>query len=94
MKRLVFILSLFILILTGCSKDECYSCDPEVDAWVKENYIEIQKYTREKIASYPLKQERAILRALTPETRKKIWREKVDYIKTLKWSKEEIYYIN
>lgn len=94
MKKLAFILSLFLLILTGCSKEECYSCDPEIDSWIKENYTEIQKYTREKISSYPLSYEKAILRALTAERRKEIWSEKIDYIKSMKWSNEEIAYIN
>lgn len=82
---------LFGFAVCSCSSDEPkYSCDPEVDKWVKEHVEEIHSMTRsewlesDKALSVP------IYRAFTPEQRINFWREKFQELKALPWSAGEI----
>lgn len=89
--KMIVVSILFGLIMCGCSSDEPrYSCDKEVDEWVKEHVDEIQKMTRaewlESDAVYSI----PMYRAFTPEQKVNFWREKFQELKTLPWSEGEI----
>jgi len=67
--------------------------DPSLRTWVLENKSEIINYNREKISSYPLKQQKAILTILSPEKKKELWNDKLIHISNLNLPKEEKVYL-
>lgn len=88
-------MSFIILFVLGCSEEEkCYSCDPEIDTWVKKNINEIVNFDRAKIATFSHSKQKAILGALSPDRKKVLWQEKVDYLLDLDLTKEEKVYID
>lgn len=87
---------IFILLLISCSENikHEFSHDPEINSWVKQHKKEILTYNREKIKTYNLAKQKAILRVFSPEKKKAIWKEKIDYIFSLELSEEEKKYFN
>lgn len=88
--KTIAITILFGMIMSACSSDEPkYSCNPEIDEWVKEHVDDIRLMTRadwlESDAEYSI----PIYRAFTPEQRVNFWREKFQELKTLPWSDGE-----
>ena len=81
----------FTILLTSCSEtvDHEFSHDDDINNWVRVNQKEISKYDRNDILDFSIKKQKAILRALPSEKKKKIWQEKVIYILELDLSKEE-----
>ncbi|WP_046758126.1 bacteriocin fulvocin C-related protein [Kordia jejudonensis] len=85
---------LYLLVLqflfVGCTQEEaCYSCDERVDAFVKENLKAIQQMDRSEIITYSNEQQRAMYRALSPDRKKEIWKDKFAQINSLDLSSGE-----
>jgi len=79
---------------TSCNEsEECYSCDPAIDSWAKENKLQIINFERTEIATYSHAKQKAILAVLSPERKKILWQEKMNHILTLDLPKEEIIYL-
>ena len=93
MKNFIKYLFLFIAITlyTSCETEEeiCYSCNQSVDKWAHDNKAEILKMNREDIIKLPGEKQRAAFRVFTPQKRKSVWRDKLDYLKGNHTSKEE-----
>lgn len=90
----IFILSIFcMLILTGCSKEECYSCDSDIDAWVKENAKELLAMNREQLSELSISKQKASLRMFSPERRRNIWIDKFNQVMSLTMTDEEKEYL-
>jgi hypothetical protein len=78
------------LTLCSCSQDEeVYSCDPKVDAWVKENLADIQKMSREDWLKLDENVNRAAFVAFTPNQKQLFWQEKMNEVLSLDWSDAE-----
>lgn len=89
MKKLI-ICFLGIFFLAGCSQEEaCYSCDENVDAYVKENLEAIQQMNRADIIKYPNEMQRAMYRSLSAEKKKEIWQDKFLQLNSLDLSDGE-----
>lgn len=84
------IASLFGIIMCACTNDEPqYSCNPEVEKWVKEHVNEIQSMTRSEWLDSDAEYSIPIYRAFTSEQRIIFWREKFQELKKLPWSNGE-----
>jgi len=94
MKKIIFLVSFFTLFFVSCQKEETYSCDPTVDEWTKQNLEDIKHFNRFKISTFSLPYQQAIIRTFSPEKKKELWQEKVDYINSLSWTVEERKYID
>jgi hypothetical protein len=78
------------LTLCSCSQDEeVYSCDPKVDAWVKENLADIHKMSREDWLKLDENVKRSTLAAFTPNQKQIFWKEKMNEVLSLDWSDVE-----
>lgn len=96
MKKILFFLAFVMSILSfsSCSEEErTYSCNKSVDTWVKENLPTIQKMTRANWLHTDSTVNIAIYRAFTPQQKIKFWQDKLQEVKQLGWSKEELTHI-
>ena len=88
------VLLMLLFLTTGCNiSEECFSCDPDLNAWAKTNKSKIIEFNREEIASFSHGRQKAILAVLSPERKITLWQEKIDHILSLDLSKEEINYL-
>lgn len=82
-------LLLGILLLTfffaSCKKEESYSCDPNVNEWVKTYKSELADVTREQLVTLPVKYQNAVFESLSPQKKLYIWNEKIDSVLLLEW---------
>jgi hypothetical protein len=83
-----FIFAIFLSSFSENSNHE-FSHDSKIESWVQENKKETVNFNRNKIKSFSIEKQRAILRALPAKSKKKIWQEKVNYILNFELSKEE-----
>lgn len=95
MKNL-FAMSIWMLsfLFISCAGEETYySCDPDVDMWIKENLEEVQSIGANSFRAFDVSYRLAIFNAITPEKRVEIWKEKVSETLKLDWSIAEIKHI-
>ncbi len=81
------------LLLSSCSTVEevCYSCDSEIDAWVKSNKTELNNMSREDLSKLDIPHQQAALRMFTPKRKKQLWTEKYnEVLHNNNFSKEEL----
>lgn len=97
MKKVKFFAAIWIcqLFFTACSQDydPVYSCDKQIDAWVKSNVDEVHAMTRAQWKGLSNKVNVAVYRAFTPEQKIKFWQEKFAEVKSLNWDTEEFHHI-
>lgn len=88
--KLMNVCAVVALLLMSCSSDELtYSCDKEIDRWVKSNLNEIQQMTRAEWLGLNRGYAIATYRAFTPQQKVIFWQEKLAEVKQLPWSEEE-----
>lgn len=81
--------------LYSCESNEPkYSCDQDVDAWVKDHIEEVQEMTRASWLESDAEVSLAMYRAFTPKQRLTFWNEKFQEVKRLPWSNAEIEHIS
>jgi hypothetical protein len=90
----IFVLIIIIASLTSCTKEEFFSCDPEIDAWVKENIVDIQQMTRGDWLQLDEGVNRAVYAAFTPEQKQEFWLQKLQEVLSLDWNESEKNHIN
>lgn len=79
--RSFFLLFLFSLFFVGCSKDELtYSCDSEVDRWVKENKEMYSNISRDSLNFFSLKKQLGLYRSFSSKQKIKLWTAKVEVL--------------
>ena len=87
----IVITILFGLILCSCSMDEPrYSCNREIDDWVKENVDRIHLMSRADWLEAEPELCIPIYRAFKPEQRIEFWREKFKELMMLSWTDGEM----
>ena len=94
MKRKLYFIAivLSIALLDSCKKTELYySCNREIDHWVRENINNISKITREDFLAYrnDVDRQKAIYAALSPEQKTHLWKAKIEDVLSLSWSEKE-----
>lgn len=78
------------LSLCSCGNDEPkYSCDEDVDFWIKEHLEEIHGMSRADWLDADPEFSIALYRAFTPKQKIEFWRNKFQEVKKLHWSEEE-----
>ncbi|MBR1378183.1 MAG: bacteriocin fulvocin C-related protein [Bacteroidaceae bacterium] len=92
--KLMNVCAVVALLLMSCSSDELtYSCDKEIDRWVKSNLNEIQQMTRAEWLGLNRGYAIATYRAFTPQQKVIFWQEKLAEVKQLPWSEDELRHI-
>ena len=98
MKKIFYWTAIAVILLqvvTACSKEEkFYTCDPETDAWVKNNLTEIQLMHRQDLQPFSDEQQRGCFRAFTPEQRYKVWIDKLIHVGNLNLSRDKVQHID
>lgn len=76
--------------LFSCSQDEeIFSCNKDVNTWVKENLSDIRQMTRKEWLELDEGVNRAAYVAFTPEQKFLFWKEKITEVLTLDWNEAE-----
>lgn len=90
LKTIVVVIT-FGFVMSACSGDEPrYSCNAEVDKWVREHVEEIHSMTRADWLESDAEFSIPIYRAFTPEQRVDFWRKKFQELYKLAWSAGEL----
>lgn len=94
-KSYCFISVIFALLaMSACTADELtYSCNKDVDGWVKDNLTEIHEMTRSEWLKMDEGVSIAVYRAFTPDQKIRFWQEKFIEVKNLPWNAEELKHI-
>lgn len=78
------------LFLSSCQTDEeHFSHNKEINDWIIENKTSIKNFKRVDFVKYGYKYQKAMLKLQTPERKKSLWQEKVDYLMELNLPSEE-----
>lgn len=76
--------------LFSCQQDEMlYSCDPEVNEYIKSNLSDIQTMSRNRFLEIERDLQPSIFNAFTPEQKQLIWIEKFQNILSLRLANKE-----
>lgn len=93
MKRYTPVLLVVFLTLIGaCTKEndiKKYSCDPEIDKWVKSELNYVNSLTFNQIIREPRERQLALFNAVTPKKRLDLWQNKLNNVLALRWRIEE-----
>ncbi len=91
----VFVLALSC-VLNSCTQDAevVYSCNEAINEWATENLSTIQEMTRSEWLKLDENKKRAAYRGFTQQQRIKFWHDKLEELKDLNWSTEELNHIN
>lgn len=82
MKKIIIL----FLILSGftflsCQKEEvCYSCNSDIDAWVKENKANLTKLSSNELLKFDGSRQAAVFRAMESSQKELLWVEKFNTI--------------
>jgi hypothetical protein len=94
MKKIVMPFLFIIVIFSACQKSELkYSCDANIDAWVKSNLAYISIIGRNELIQYERPVQHAILNAFTSSQRFNVWIDKIKELQTLNWTEDEMNHI-
>ena len=90
MKKFYLFYGLIIsLSMFSCAKEESYSCNKEVDAWVKEHLDEVRSMTRSEWNELDPAVSRACYIAFTPQQKARFWDLKMQQVLALEWTEAE-----
>ena len=92
--RFLFLVMLLSSALYACSpeQDRMFSCDDNIEAWIRENLEEIRTFSRAQFlrtAGWDREWEISLLMAVTTEQRRHFWMEKMEETLRLEWSERE-----
>jgi len=75
------LIALVCMLAVSCNKSaDCYSCDADMGAFVKQNEIELRDMAVTELAAYSPEVQRAAFRMYDARKRQKVWEEKYGYI--------------
>lgn len=89
----LFFLTCFLFVFASCQEEEIYSCNEEVNDWVKENLKEIRTMTRSEWKNLDEYVKRGCFVAFTQQQKVDFWKEKLNEALELGWTKEEAEHI-
>jgi hypothetical protein len=91
MKTKLFILGIMACFtFISCQKDPLlYSCDPEMDAWAKNNYESIQSFTIAEFIGLDYAQQQAAYATMGQKQRHEIWMNKLNDVIQMCWTEDE-----
>ena len=91
--KILFLITAGLLMGACTSEDEIFSCDKEVNNWVKNNLKEIRTMDREDWLNSSSEAANAMYRAFTPTQRLVFWNDKFEELMLLPWTNEELGHI-
>lgn len=94
---LLLCITISVTVFNSCQADEdvFYSCNPNVNSWVKSNLTRIHKMSRKDWLTYPDSLCIPIYRAFTPKQKQTVWLEKIaETIQQKNWNKKEIEHLH
>lgn len=79
------------IIFTGCQQedDKVYSCNKEINSWVKNNLSAIQKMESNEFLAIDIQRQRGIYNAFSAEQRQSQWILKIKEALKMEWSEAE-----
>lgn len=85
------VMALLTLPLKSYGQDNktVYSCDPEINEWVKGNLDKIHKMSRTEWLLLDEMKGRAVFAAFTPQQQQDFWQTKIKEVLALDWKTEE-----
>ncbi len=93
----VFYLFMFVMTATFCScsqdSEPVYSCNEAINEWTKENLETIHLMTRSEWNMLEEPKKAAAFRAFSKQQRIRFWHEKLEELKSLDWSQDELEHI-
>ena len=93
-KHLVLMSLCVLLSAVSCNQvDESYSCNPDIDHWIKNNIVMIRSLDYEEWQNLDISVRLNAYTAFTSEQKMHMWKEKIHQIKHLGWSLEELSHI-
>ena len=89
-KQLIILLLLpivFVSAITSCRKanEESFSCNPEINKWVKTYKSSLQDISRDQIAMLPVRYQRPVFRSLSGEKKLSLWQQKLELVLQEDW---------
>lgn len=79
-----------IFVMGSCQQEEaCYSCDENVDAYIKAHLKSIQEMDRAEIITHPNEMQRVMFRVLSPTKKKEVWLDKFVQLNSLDLNEAE-----
>lgn len=90
---IVFCLLLSSSFVSCSQEDEKYSCNEDIDAWVKSHVDEIKTMKREDWLKVDKSYSIAVYRAFSPEQKFEFWQNKLVETERLDWNPEELAHI-
>lgn len=86
----LFLCIMLVFANLSCQQEELlYSCDKQVDSWVKSNLSHIKNMNRTEWESVDEKLKRGCYAAFSPQQRQHLWLGKFNEALSLDWSMEE-----
>lgn len=79
----------FAISFSSCEKEELYSCDKEINSWVKDNINDIKIMTRSAWIELPENFKGPAFGAFNPDQKSLFWNERMKEILTLEWNEKE-----
>ena len=83
---------MLVVVMTSCSQDDgiTYSCNKEIDRWVKSNLDEIQEMTTVEFLEFnDVATQRAVYSAFSIEQKQSVWLNKIENILQFDWTEKE-----
>lgn len=94
METYYLVCAIALITMVSCSSDELtYSCDKEINQWVKDNIESIQQMDRSDWLSVSGEMSIATYRAFTHQQRVRFWQDKFAEVKQLPWNEKELRHI-
>lgn len=80
------------MLLFSCKEKSelLYSCDPNIDQWVKENLVEIRQMKRDEWNELDERLKKPVFSAFTKNQKQCFWLQKIDEIIELGWNEQEL----
>lgn len=89
-KKLCFSVVVLFLSLYSCQKGkDSYSCNPEIDSWVKQNLVGISHMKSAELIVLDPTVQVAVFRAFSANQRLDVWLKRIDQILCLSWTDQE-----
>ena len=91
----LFLCAMFVFASLSCQQEELlYSCDKQVDSWVKSNLTYVKGMDRIEWESVDEDFKKGCYMAFSPQQRQQLWLGKLNEALLLDWSTEEKAHIN
>jgi len=82
LKKAIILLAVTCTV-ASCGKEEVYSCDPEINAWVVKNKVEFADISRDELAAFDYDKQEGLWASFLPEQKAKIFQSKYQYLMKL-----------